>query len=96
MKYSPIVLFLILAGCVYHPKESIENGEPNKADTTVVTYQEGDNTIEEYRVKGFIHSIKVIPKVGEPYYLINANGDNTTLKNTGPQDKIPSWTVFKW
>lgn len=96
MKYSIISLFFILAGCVYHPKETTPEGTPSKADTTVITYQDGDNMIEEYRVKGFTYSIKVIPKVGEPYYLINANGDNNTLKNTGPQEKIPSWTVFKW
>ena len=96
MKYSTIVLFFMLIGCVYHPKESQLGDTPNKADTTIVTYQEGDNTIEEQRIKGFVYSIKVIPKVGKPYYLINANGNNGTLQNAGPQEKIPSWTLFNW
>lgn len=96
MKYSIALLFFILAGCVYHPKELTLNDEPSKADTTTVIYQEGDNTIEEQRIKGFVYSIKVIPKVGKPYYLINSNANNGTLNNSGPQEKIPSWTLLNW
>lgn len=97
-----IIFCLILTtACVYNPRshngtDINDESSPNKADTIITRYQEGDNTIEEYRVKGFLYSIKVIPKEGRPYYLMNANGDNTTLQNKGPQEKIPSWTLFNW
>ncbi|QQP87239.1 DUF2782 domain-containing protein [Entomomonas asaccharolytica] len=70
--------------------------QSNNTDMTVITYQQGDNTIEERRIKGFIYSVKVTPKLGKPYYLVNADGDNNTLKNSRPQEKIPSWTLFSW
>lgn len=70
--------------------------QSNRADSTLTVYQEGDKTIEERRIKGFIYSVKVIPKQGSPYYLINADGDNNTLQNSPPKQKIPSWTLFSW
>lgn len=93
-------LFLITA-CVYNPNtndnaDSAHENPQSNADTTIIRYQEGDNTIEEQRVKGFLYSVKVIPKEGKPYYLINANSNNATLQNSGPQQKIPSWTLFNW
>lgn len=102
MKPLFIVCCLILtSACVYNPQahnnaDINDEGAVNHADTTTIRYQEGDNTIEEQRVKGFLYSVKVIPKEGKPYYLINANGNNTTLKNGGAQQKIPSWTLFSW
>lgn len=97
----PTCCLLLTTACVYNPQTHNNNdlndeNTPNNADTTIRRYQEGDKTIEEQRVKGFLYSVKVIPKEGKPYYLINADGDNATLKNVGPQQKIPSWTLFNW
>ncbi|UYZ84773.1 DUF2782 domain-containing protein [Entomomonas sp. E2T0] len=103
MKYILMIgcLLLVTACSQQSTKPSTEDtqlatDQPNNADTTVITYQEGDNTIEERRIKGFIYSVKVTPKHGKPYYLVNADGDNNTLKNGRPQEKIPSWTLFSW
>lgn len=99
-KYLLIVAtLLIVTACTQQPTPADDleaMDQPNKADTTVTVYQEGDNTIEEKRVKGFLYSVKVTPKHGKPYYLINADGDNSTLQNSGPKQKIPSWTIFSW
>ncbi len=97
----PTCCLLLTTACVYNPQihnntNINDENTPNTTDTTIIRYQEGDNTIEEQRVKGFLYSIKVIPKKGKPYYLINANGDNTTLKNERSHQKIPSWTLFNW
>ena len=34
-----------------------------------------DQTIEEYRIGGRLYMIKVTPKVGPPYYLVDDLGD---------------------
>ena len=36
-------------------------------DPEVTIRQEGDRTVEEYRVNGFLYAIKVIPNSGAPY-----------------------------
>ena len=37
-----------------------------------VTIKKGDEeTIEEYRVNGQLYMIKVIPRIGKPYFLLN-------------------------
>lgn len=99
MKYILILsCLMMLTACVYHKTENTNasTDQPSNTDVTVTTYQDGDNTIEERRIKGFLHSVKVTPKIGKPYYLVNADGDNTTLKNSRSQEKIPSWTLFSW
>lgn len=100
-----ISILVVNTACTQHAKSaysstnsasSASNEQPSQADTSVTIYQEGDNTIEERRVKGFLYSVKVTPRQGKPYYLINADGDNNTLQNTPPKQKIPSWTLFSW
>lgn len=86
-------LFLLPLGCV--AKDTLPAPvEPNPIE--VITYEEGDNTITEYRVRGFLYSTKVAPKKGKPYYLVDANGNNQVLKAGGSQVKVPSWTLFSW
>lgn len=97
-----ISCLLLLAACS-HPttnsaterQQRLADGEANLTPN-VITYQEGDNTIEERRVRGVTQSVKVIPKHGKPYYLINADGDVNSVNNGRPQEKIPSWTLLSW
>ncbi|MGW8311371.1 MAG: DUF2782 domain-containing protein [Thiogranum sp.] len=63
--------------------------------------QREDKTIEEYRVNGQLYKIKVIPKVGPPYYLVDRNGDGsfTAVPLGGgpePDIAIPQWVLFRW
>lgn len=55
--------------------------------------------IEEYRSHGKLYMIKIIPKKGRPYFLIDADGDGDleTRKNElSPNLLIPSWVIFSW
>lgn len=69
----------------------------NTPEPEITIRQEADRTIEEYRVNGLLYAIKVIPKVGEPYYLVDSEGDGQLDKR---QERgrlsIPSWILFKW
>lgn len=59
--------------------------------------QEGDRTIQEYRVNGFLYAIKVIPKNGKPYFLVRADGsDGNFVRSDDPDMLIPSWEIFSW
>ncbi len=84
----PAILFvLLLAGFAM----------ANTPEPEITIRQEADRSIEEYRINGQLYAIKVIPKVGEPYYLVDSEGDGQLDKR---QERgrlsVPSWILFKW
>lgn len=55
--------------------------------------------IEEYRVGGKLYKIKVIPKIGPPYYLIDERGDGEFSRQDGPDAanmRPPRWVLFNF
>ena len=54
--------------------------------------------IEEFEDRG-VRYIKVTPRKGPPYYLIDSDGDgdmDTRRNELAPNLLIPSWTIFTW
>ncbi|SFW10685.1 DUF2782 domain-containing protein [Nitrosovibrio sp. Nv17] len=43
----------------------------------VTIIKRGEDQIEEYRINGHLYMIKVTPRIGLPYYLIDNQGDGT-------------------
>ena len=71
--------------------------DPVSGDPDVTIRQDGDRTIQEYRVNGFLYAIKVIPKNGKPYFLVRADGsDGNFVRSDDPDMLIPSWEIFSW
>ena len=67
------------------------------AEPDVTIRQDGDRTIQEYRVNGFLYAVKIIPKGGKPYFLVRADGsDGNFIRSDNPDMLIPSWEIFKW
>ncbi len=65
----------------------------------VVIKQDKRGLIEEYRINGRVYMIKVTPKKGPPYYLVDSDGDGEleSRKNElAPNLLIPSWVLFRW
>lgn len=54
---------------------------------------EGDTTVEEYSRDGRIYMIKVTPRLGPPYYLIDNTGDGRFLRHDGP---LPMTAPAQW
>lgn len=55
--------------------------------------------IEELRVNGQLYAIRITPKRGLPYYLVDSDGDGNleTRKNdTDSNLLIPAWVIKKW
>ena len=71
--------------------EDAPSGEPE-----VTIRQEGDKTIQEYRVNGFLSAIKVTPKGGKPYFLVRADGEAHWMRSDKPYMLIPQWEIFSW
>ncbi len=55
-----------------------------------------EQTIEEYRVSGRLYMIKVTPKVGPPYYLVDDQGDGKFSRQESLDSGLgpPRW-IFK-
>ena len=67
-------------------------GEPD-----VTIRQEGDKTIEEYRLNGFLYAIKITPSKGAPYFLVAVDDDGNFTRADSPNGmRIPSWKIFEW
>jgi hypothetical protein len=55
--------------------------------------------IEEYRVGGKLFKIKVTPKIGKPYYLIDERGDGQFSRQDGPDAsnmRPPQWVIHRF
>ena len=89
---KPLVLasLLTLVPLSGFAQESVD-GEPD-----VTIRQEGERTVEEYRVNGFLYAVKVIPKNGKPYFLVRADGDSNFIRADKPDVLIPAWEIFSW
>ncbi|PAU64920.1 hypothetical protein BZL41_08525 [Pseudomonas sp. PIC25] len=88
---------LLLASLLAMPLATLAEEGPVTGDPDVTIRQEGDKTVEEYRVNGFLYAIKVTPKGGKPYFLVRADGsDGNFVRSDQPDMLIPAWEIFKW
>ena len=47
-------------------------------------------------MNGFLYAIKVIPKVGKPYFLVRSDGADHWMRSDKPDMLIPSWEIYSW
>lgn len=59
--------------------------------------EEADRQVEEYRINGQLYAIKITPKNGPAYYLVDSDGTGK-LEERQERGKllIPSWILLKW
>lgn len=75
----------------------VEDGETMDPEVTII--RKGEKTIQEYRVNGELYMVKVVPKIGRPYYLIDSNGDgNMDIQRSQLERnmKVPQWVLYSW
>lgn len=58
----------------------------------------GRDRIEEYRLRGQLYMIKVTPRIGKPYYLIDPRGDGRFVRRDAFDQGliVPSWVLKSW
>ena len=65
----------------------------------VTIVKQEKETREDFRIKGKLYMIKVTPAVGQPYYLIDRDGDGQFVEaNATPQAPVrpPMWVIHSW
>lgn len=79
------------------PTEGREESARPTPDVTIIQGQ--DRNISEYRIHGRLYMIKVTPKKGPPYYMVDTDGDGNLESRRGELTEdllIPSWTLLEW
>jgi hypothetical protein len=65
----------------------------------VTIRKEGEQEIQEYRVKGKLFMQRVTPKHGKPYILMDHRGDGTFTKQDNTLDpgvRVPQWVLLEF
>ena len=65
----------------------------------VTIRKEGEQSIQEYRVKGKLYMQRVTPKHGRPYILMDHKGDGTFSKQDNTLDngvRVPQWVLLEF
>ena len=73
---------------------------PEDEESPLVTIREdGENKVEEYRSRGGrLYAVRVTPKVGKPYVLVDPDGRGTMTNATEINGGVraPQWTLFEF
>jgi hypothetical protein len=78
------------------PPPVLQSGEAIEPEVTIK--QDEQETVYEYRVNGQLTLVRVIPKVGPPYYFVDSDGDGELdMRREGPvNDSVNQWILFRW
>ncbi|WP_324779454.1 DUF2782 domain-containing protein [Thiobacillus sedimenti] len=107
MRYPALLLTLLLCGAAVAagPSERpaglapVPDGPPGPGDAPAVTIKpSGQGRVVEYRANGKLYMLKVIPKVGKPYYLIDQKGDGQFARQDSLDSGMrpPMWVIKEW
>ncbi len=75
----------------------LESGTTIEPDITIIRRE--DTTYEEYRLNGHLYMVKIIPTVGAPYYMLDADGDGnmeSRMNSLESDFAVPQWVLFSW
>lgn len=86
------LLGLFMLALPVHAQEAEPSGE-------IIIQGQGTSIVEEKRVNGKLYAIKVTPKKGPSYYLVDSDGDGdleTRRNDTDSDLLIPAWVIKQW
>jgi hypothetical protein len=75
----------------------VRRGDVLEPEITIV--QRRDAVVHEYRVGGRLLAVKITPKGGVPYYLVDVDGDGdleTRRNDLSSEILVNSWVLFSW
>jgi hypothetical protein len=104
MRIPVLLLSLLLSGVAVAAAPSdrppelqpVPDGAPGPDDAPAVTIRpSGQGSVVEYRANGRLYMLKVIPKVGKPYYLIDQKGDGQFARQDSLDSGMrpPMWVI---
>lgn len=80
------------------PPPPIVQADP-ALEPQVTVRTEGEQTVQEYRMRGKLYMQRVTPKHGRPYLLIDHKGDGTFTRQDNTLDpgvRVPQWVLLEF
>ena len=79
-----------------HTSGYVPKGEDLEPKVRIV--HRADAVIEEYRINGKLYMVRIIPRIGLPYYLVDTNGDGSFDSRSSDLDSmaVPMWVTYSW
>lgn len=110
MRLMSVLLLSCLAGTAYAgdappapdwkplpPPPALDpSAQDSDLEPQVTITKKTDMVIEEYRMGGKLYMIKVTPKIGKPYFMIDERGDGQFSRQDGPVGsnlRPPRWVI---
>ncbi|WP_240476423.1 DUF2782 domain-containing protein [Marinobacterium rhizophilum] len=88
---------LLLASLLLVPPAQAETLPEFEPDAPQITIRHKDESaFYEYRVNGVLKEVKVVPKIGKPYYLVPVEGSGEFSRFEESSLLIPKWVIFSW
>ena len=78
------------------PDEASDSRNIPQPEVRIIRKKEA--VIEEYRVNGRLRYIKITPSVGNPYYMVDMDGDGEveTRNDNFANPPINQWILLEW
>ena len=92
---AALVLFPLAAQAHVQPREGEQPITP-EPKITIVQDKEKDSTMKIYQVNGVIYGIRVIPKHGVPYNLVDPNGTGNFVPSSSDRILVPQWVLKRF
>ena len=87
------ILLPPLAQARVEPREGEEEIQPEPRITIV---EDKEETLQIHQINGRIYGIRVIPKQGKPYNLIDTNGSGNFIVDAADRILVPEWVLIKF
>ncbi len=64
----------------------------------VTVKAKGEDKVEEYRIRGKLYKMRVVPAVGAAYWLVDPKGEGNFERVDGPTPNIavPMWVILEF
>jgi hypothetical protein len=78
------------------PPPAMDSAANDEPEITII--KQTEQTVEEYRVGGRLYMIKITPKIGAPYYLVDDQGDGKFARQESLDSGMrpPRWIIHRF
>jgi hypothetical protein len=81
------------------PPPTSGSSEEEELQPEVKITKRGEDMIYEYRLNNQLYMVKIVPRIGYPYYLVDQDGDGSLesrYSNLEPNLLLPRWIIYRW
>ncbi|MCG8672649.1 MAG: DUF2782 domain-containing protein [Pseudomonadales bacterium] len=76
--------------------EPPQEGSSISQEPDVTIIEDNKKRMEIHQVNGRVYGIKVIPKNGTPYFLVDKEGTGDFIRDSADRMHVPEWVLFSW